>query len=378
MKSLRGTVATLFGAFLIAQGLATPAGANQWTPYGTIRSGEIDLYDNQALPPWPTQWDTYNTNYPYTDASLALWAPGWIGGQGIPQNPFFSLNEYAVNCDQTLRSGVGVDSGWILDNNPAAHAHTLYACKITKAPIVDLQWISDNLAKGGYIYALSYPTENHGNGHALVSWVGSCMMNVSTTDYDHVGQTTGSVAKPGYCHHGMARVRDAGWRNQFALKSGCVPAFEYGISGYQPGYCYNYALGTKDADPMTSWPEPWKGTGTLIQRWTTGIQGIGPASTMSPPMFMTLQVITDEWLGDTTPPAPPPLPPPPTVASKAAQNINIGQAGSASGVGTASSGTASAQGSAAFDLAQFCAEPSRDGKPRSKTWINNCIANGGK
>lgn len=77
-----------------------------------------------------------------------------------------------------------------------------------------------------------------------------------------------------------------------------------------------------------------------------------------------------------TPPAPPPLPPAPTVTNRPGHSLNVGQSGSAIGVGTLSSAKAAAQGEAAFDLESFCSAPAHDGKPRSNNWIRSCLASG--
>ena len=104
-------------------------------------------------------------------------------------------------------------------------------------------------------------------------------------------------------------------------------------------------------------------TGWNCQNWGTCPVRFGDQGTAGS--------VTITW----TDAAPPPLPPAPTVSNQSAHSINIGQAGSANGLGNSLNLRATDETSLEFDPVAFCNAPDSRGNPRSKTWIRNCLSN---
>lgn len=289
------------------------------------------------------------------DDSFFLGLLGAYGSPGpwqVPKQTFFSASQYSADC---TNAAYPASSQWVGAEGPGAgHVELIPACRITNAPIVNMQWIQDNLVAGGYTYSIAYPLKNWGTGHALVFYMKPCWPGVP----NEIGNLN--------CYQGLARVSDAGWQNQFAPVTVRVP------SGEGPGAMMSmtYTYGSPNGDRIGAWPSPGREIGVIGTLYGANVElpVYSPNSVMLP--------MLDDWLSG-QPPAPPPtasLPStPPYVPAGDPSAINVGGVSSGGGAGAAGVTDIDGRNTLKFDFAAFCSAPGKDGQPRSPAWIESCM-----
>lgn len=277
-------------------------------------------------------------------------------GPYVPKQTFFSPSQYSADC---TNAAYPADYKWVGFEGPGSgHSEAVPACRITNAPIVDMQWIQDNLVAGGYTYSIAYPFKDWGNGHALVFFMKRCWSAM---------QTPGPQFTQSNCYQGLARVSDAGWQNQFAAKTVQVP------SGEGPGAMkwVTYTYGSVPGDRIGAWPSAGRDVGVIGSLWGARVEG----PVWSPDLLLT--PMWDDWLSG-EPPVPPPaaeLPSiPPYVPTGDPSAINVGDVSSGGGSGAPGAGDLGERNTLQFDFRAFCTAPGKDGQPRSPSWVQNCLA----
>lgn len=314
---------------------------------------------NTTIPPfYPSQWGTvYSGAYPL-EAILDLASfPKKDPVRGY-SNGYFDAGAYGANCSTGLyieNIPAQPGTGYAEFYHPGTPAVIVPLCSAVTVPVVDSSFL-DKLSAANLAYHLVYPIQDNGNGRAYVVWHSKELEPVWRSDSPMFAPVTS----------GYARIEGVGWQDQFQPYT-FTPINSYTLAKGSP---ITVAHGDGAGDFIAGLPSPKRETTIRLEApaavpYTSG-SFRGFAATM----------VQDDWLAG-TPPAPPPpaLPPPPIVANRAPNSINFGQAGSAAGLGLADGANASAEGSAAFDLTAYCSAPSHSGKPRSASWIRNCIAN---
>lgn len=344
-------------------GLLSPASA-QWGGgmYGSGKVGQITALDVQsspapmtslllgvgpvALPAWPSS------------STVGVPRPG-VWTEVVPLDTFFAPSDYTQNCDNTLVSRIGPGSG--------GQPTTTYACKLQKAPVVDMQWVRDNLDKQGYTYYITYPLTDHGNGRALISWVKGCWLTGSAQALNG--------SQPFMCWRGYARLEGAGYVNTNLPFSYCssVTNITY------PPTCTSYASKPYGhaTDNIAKWPEPYRSTGVSLMTWTTGLPN-GPMNLEDYHYILPImQPIQDDWLAGTGETAALPQVPP-YVPMGDPSPINIGDVSTSGVAGSGVSTAATDRTTVPFDFVAYCNAPAADGRARSPRWVQGCIAASGQ
>jgi hypothetical protein len=339
---LRSVIAIAMCTALSSPSWAILACGNSWTPTPPGGASGWGL----------TTFDASTGSIRFNQSDLASLFASFLSG-----GPAFSSSDYSLDCSivlvpPTTRPSFSMAGGWFDQPVPAS-----YACRINKAPTVDMTFVN-NLRSQGYIVSISYPQTNSGTGIGIVTWAklssdfNVACPSVGVPAYD---PNTGGLLANGCAVNniGLAYVTGAGYQNQYAGSFGIDIANKMTAAGWSAADRANAAV-------VGLW-----GPHASVSAEACPLQGSHAYPTIMIGSFPT-------------PVAPPALPPPPTVVNRGASSINFGQSGSVAGVGNGSSNTAVTQGEAAFDLISYCGAPSHDGKPRSDAWIRACIAAGSK
>ena len=353
MKSvIRSALVLAMCTALSSPSWAIMACGNSWTPTppGGQHGWGLTTFDPSI---GTANLGHFTIDYP-TNNDAALFA-SFVSGA-----PAFSSSDYAFDCSivlvpATTKRTFTIAAGWIDQPVPGASA-----CRINKAPTVDMNFVN-NLRSQGYVVSISYPQTDPGTGIGIVSW--SKMSNgfnmpcpAGVTGYNIDGYKIANSCA--VSDIGLAYVSNAGYANQWSGAFGTDLASKMAAAGFS-------AADRAHASIVGLW-----GPHASVPADSCPLQGTGAYPAV---------MIGDYTVAPVQPPPAPPLPPPPTVANRSANSINIGQSGSAAGFGAGSAGTAIGQGDAAFDLNAFCNAPSaRDGKPRSHAWIRACLSSGGQ
>ncbi len=291
---------------------------------------------------------------------------------GWPGNQLYGAGSYSLDCSQ----GTGYHiANW-------GSGFDAYSCVMNAAPVMDFSEIKTKLENAGYVWYVSYPFHDAGNGRAVVTYAryGAYCPGVSISPppwwtipqsyptrayYNMATGNGGNYA----CEQGYARVTNAGWVNQFDY-SGAVCS-GYGWTNGVYGCIYdNFQYGDYLGEYFATLDG---GSQQKALRLVVPVSGAGPYFNQTSPAGAFLAPIIDPWVGEPPPPpvvlTPPTAPPP----SNPADPTNVGQPSVPAGSGTPGSGTTGPDGGA-FDWNAYCHMPNPDGTPRTDAWIANCLA----
>jgi hypothetical protein len=348
---------------------------------GVATSRFNPAYDVQQYVGTVGGWQTIH--FAGVNGSQPFMSGAFVDGQamrGAPGNQIFPASDYALDCNP--------DPAFLMATWGNAAA---YACKMTKAPIMDMSEIQTKLENQGYVWYLSYPYKDTGTGHAVVTYAkygASCPsvsipppiwwtipQQIATRTYTNLVTGQGG-AWP--CMQGYARVTNAGWVDQFQTSPPICTRYDWSNGVYgciYSSFPHGDYLGQYFSTlPVNSQANALRlvasfGTSTDPTYATLG----SPAGTPAAGAFLV--PIIDPWVSTPSAPpvanAPPPAPPAPPVAVP----VNVGDVTIGAGGGTLTPGGIDTSGGVPFDWIAYCnMATSSDGTPRSQLWIQTCLS----
>jgi hypothetical protein len=236
----------------------------------------------------------------------------------------------------------------VIGESPSVQCHM---CSVVSAPEVDASFLSQ-LQAAGLFFKVIFPIQDNGNQRGYVVWA-----NQNFADHSFLNYSTEA---------GYARITGVTWQNQFQSLSWTTPDI--------PDVSLPKAVTMAFGDVI--------GAGSLINGLSsparqTSIRLAVPVAIYESFDGFAYTVLTDSWLGETTPPPPPPpslTPPSASTQTPQAGAINIGSASTGAGSGTGTGGTGFNPTDAGFNWAAYCNSPDSLGNLRSPLWIQSCLA----